>query len=131
MQKTQATSSSCRNIAKASKRIDGLFSRFAAIYGHVWRSQFKDEDYFLPFAKKEWQEALADFSDSVLDKAIVACRNFYELPPTLPQVMQCCRSAEERIAYKPPEQPEPIRPEVRAYNVKRFRELLNTLQGGK
>src|SRR3990167_11156990 len=58
MQKTQATSSSCRNIAKASKRIDGLFSRFAAIYGHVWRSQFKDEDYFLPFAKKEWQVAL-------------------------------------------------------------------------
>jgi hypothetical protein len=78
------------------KRIDLLFARFAAIYGHIWRSQFKDEDYFLPFAKKEWQAALVDFSDAVLDQAITECRNFYELPPTLPQLLQCCRKIKQK-----------------------------------
>ncbi len=126
---TQAMSSNSSNTAKADKRIELLFARFAAIYGHVWRSQFKDEDYFLPFAKKEWMEALADFSDSVIDEVIVRCRNFYELPPTLPQVLKCCRSVQERIAYKPPVQPEAVSPEIRAHHAKQFRELLTSLQG--
>jgi hypothetical protein len=98
MKKTQAqeTSSNCSNTAKADKRIDLLFARFAAIYGHIWRSQFKDEDYFLPFAKKEWQAALVDFSDKVLDQAITECGNFYELPPTLPQLLQCRRKIKQQ-----------------------------------
>ena len=86
----QAMSSSSGNIYKIEKRIDVLFSKFAAFYGHVWRSQFKDE-VFLKFAKKEWQEALSIFSDEMLTKAILNCRDFYELPPTLPQLIQCCR----------------------------------------
>lgn len=75
---------------KVEKRIDLLFSKFAAFYGHVWRSQFKDER-FLVFAKKEWQTALSAFNDAVVTKAILDCRNFYELPPTLPQMIQCCQ----------------------------------------
>lgn len=94
---------------KAEKRIDLLFSKFAAFYGHIWRSQFKDEA-FLRFAKKEWQEALGEFTDLVMIKAITDCREFYELPPTLPQMIRCCRqitkhTAEEVVKeiYIPPE----------------------------
>ncbi|TIE36073.1 Vir protein, partial [Legionella pneumophila] len=58
---TTTMSSSSKDTFKAERRIDLLFSKFAAFYGHVWRSQFKDE-VFLKFAKKEWQEALSDFT---------------------------------------------------------------------
>lgn len=81
---------------KADKRIDLLFARFAAIYGHIWRSQFKDED-FLGFAKKEWQDVLGRYSDAVLTKAILVCREFYELPPTLPQMLKCCKDAKKQL----------------------------------
>ncbi len=98
MQKKQpqeAMSSSSNNTCKADRRIDLLFSKFAAFYGHVWRSQFKDE-VFLKFAKKEWKEALSEFSDVVLTSAIVNCRGFYELPPTLPQMLQACRQIKKQ-----------------------------------
>jgi len=72
-----------------------LFSRFAAFYGHLWRSQFKNEG-FLEFAKKEWCEGLSAFSETVLNKAIIQCREFYELPPTLPQMIACCRQIKKR-----------------------------------
>lgn len=72
-----------------------LFSKFAAFYGHVWRSQFKDEA-FLNFAKREWQQALEQFSNAVLDKAILHCRDNYELPPTLAQVSQYCKGLKKR-----------------------------------
>lgn len=98
MQKKQtqeATSSSSSNTFKAERRIDLLFSKFAAFYGHIWRSQFKDE-VFLKFAKKEWQEALSEFSDEMLTTATLSCRDFYELPPTLPQMLQCCRQIKKQ-----------------------------------
>ena len=91
----EAMSSSSKDIYKVERRIDLLFSKFAAFYGHIWRSQFKDEVFF-KFAKKEWQEALGEFADEVLTKAILNCREFYELPPTLPQVIQCCRQIKQR-----------------------------------
>lgn len=86
----QRTSSNCSNTAKADKRIDLLFARFAAIYGHIWRSQFKDEA-FLTFAKKEWHEALEEFPDAVLIEATSNCwKEYDEFPPTLPQLWQAC-----------------------------------------
>lgn len=75
-----------------------LFSRFAAFYGHVWRSQFKD-DVFLRFAKEEWLDALSQFSDVILDKSILQCRDFYELPPTLPQLLRCCREIKKQMSF--------------------------------
>lgn len=75
-----------------------MFTRFAAFYGHVWRSQFKDENFF-GFAKKEWQEGLMSFSDEVLNKAIVHCRETCEMPPTLPQVIILCRKIKKRNEF--------------------------------
>ena len=56
----QMTTSNATTSSHSSdhKRIDLLFSKFAAFYGHIWRSQFKDEVFF-KFAKKEWVDALS------------------------------------------------------------------------
>ena len=98
MNKPSATSSSSNDINSQSKRIDLMFSRFAAFYGHVWRSQFKHEG-FLEFAKKEWMDGLAQFSDEAVNKAILSCREFCEMPPTLPQVIGYCKQVKKRYEF--------------------------------
>lgn len=75
-----------------------LFSRFAAAYGVVWRGPLKDT-VFLKFAKKEWGDALAPFSDVIIDEAIEQCRSFYDLPPTLPQFLKCCRQIKKQTSF--------------------------------
>lgn len=98
MNQQETMSSSSKNSSKADKRIDMLFSKFAAFYGHVWRSQLKDEK-FLKFAKGEWQEGLSEFTDTVLTKAILNCREFNEFPPTLPQMIQYCRQIRKQTSF--------------------------------
>ncbi|HAT3986275.1 TPA: Vir protein [Legionella pneumophila] len=75
-----------------------MFTRFAVFYGHLWRSQFKSEG-FLEFAKKEWTEGLGQFSDEVLNQAILACRDHCEMPPSLPQMIGFCRDIKKRTAF--------------------------------
>src|SRR3990167_277191 len=94
----QTMSSNSSVVNNISKNIELLFSKFAAWYGHIWRSQFKDEG-FIGFAKKEWQDGLSEFSDVVLNKAILNCREFYEFPPTLPQMIQCCRQINRQDTF--------------------------------
>lgn len=81
---------------QASARIDRLFVKFAAIYGHIWQSQFKQAD-FLAIAKKEWSETLADIADDNMDLALKACKKRHEMPPTLPAFYQLCRSYQPKI----------------------------------
>ena len=95
-QKITSSPSSATN--NHNKRIDALFARFAAFYGHVWRSQFKSE-WSLDFTKKEWDEGLNVFSDEVINKAAVHCRDFCEMPPTLPQVIILCRQIKKRSEF--------------------------------
>jgi hypothetical protein len=78
-----------------SKRIEVLFSRFAAFYGYVWRNQFKTPE-FVQFAKREWEEGLKAFDDEILNIVIEETRNFYELPPTLPSLISHCRKVRNR-----------------------------------
>lgn len=80
------------------KRIDNLFLQFAAFYGPVWRSQLKEERFIL-FMKKEWHEALLSFDDRVIKLAINNCRSWNELPPTLPQFIEACRSIKRRDGF--------------------------------
>lgn len=101
-----------------------MFSRFAAFYGHVWRSQFKDED-FLEFAKKEWLEALRSFDNDILLKAIVSCRESIDMPPTLPQMVELCRKIKKRNDFFiASSNAKPAKSEVVALHIKRCRELL-------
>ena len=125
----EKTSSNSNDINSEIRRIDLLFSKFAAFYGHIWRSQFKDEA-FLVFAKKEWREALTEFSDDVFDKAILSCREFYELPPTLPQMILCCRQIKRRVIHVVKQsEPVSVNQEWVALHLKKCREMLGQNQG--
>jgi hypothetical protein len=96
---TSSTSNATNN---SKKRIENLFTRFAVFYGHVWRSQFKN-DGFLEFAKKEWLEGLEPFSDETLNQAILDCRDSCEMPPTLPQMIGFCRNIKKRNTLDVPD----------------------------
>lgn len=85
-------SSKSTDTDRQRKRIDRLFLKFTAFYGHIWRSQFKHED-FISFAKNEWQVGLQRFDDQVLDSVTVRCREHCEFPPTLSQFIMFCRQA--------------------------------------
>ena len=74
-----------------SARIDGLFVRFSAIYGHIWQSQFKDID-FLDVVKIEWDNTLKIITDENIEKALNECRKHFDMPPTLPAFYQLCIS---------------------------------------
>ena len=119
----QATSSQSCDANKAQKRIDLLFSKFAAFYGHIWRSQFKDEA-FLKFAKKEWHEGLSGFADEVLSEAILGCREQYEMPPTLPQMIYYCKQIKKRKEFRVEEEHVRAQESIVVSNVKRCLELL-------
>jgi len=67
-----------------------LFLKFAAFYGHVWRSSFKNDD-FLAFTKNEWLQGLARFNDEQVNKAIELCRENNVFPPTLPEFIGFCK----------------------------------------
>ena len=82
------------------------------------------------FAKKEWREALTEFSDDVFDKAILSCREFYELPPTLPQMILCCRQIKRRVIHVVKQsEPVSVNQEWVALHLKKCREMLGQNQG--
>lgn len=96
---TSKTTSSASNVTDNSKkRIDNLFSRFAVFYGNLWRSQFKSEG-FLEFSKNEWLEGLRLFNDDTLNQAILACRDFQKMPPSLPQMIGFCRDIKRKTSF--------------------------------
>lgn len=120
----KAMSSTCDATDSNKKRIESLFTRFAVFYGHLWRSQFKS-DGFLEFAKKEWMEGLSKFSDDVLNQAIVECRDFCEMPPSLPQLIRICRDIKKRNnVYVTPEEVAPASAEVAEANIKQCKAFL-------
>lgn len=115
---TSQTSSTCNGTDNSKKRIEQLFTRFAVFYGHLWRSQFKN-DGFLEFAKNEWSEGLGHFSDEVLNQAILMCRDHCEMPPSLPHIIGLCRDIKKRNAfYVAGKQYQPASKEVVEKNIK-------------
>ena len=85
------TSSISADLEKQKSRIDSLFLRLAAMYGHIWRSLYKS-DAFLAFTKSEWLDGLIRFEDKDIEKTLMTCLNNWELPPTLPQFVESCRA---------------------------------------
>lgn len=119
----QTMSSHSSDTNKEQKRVDLLFSKFAAFYGHIWRSQFKDEQ-FLKFAKKEWLEGLTGFTDAVVHEAIIGCRDHYEMPPSLPQMIAYCKQIKKRKEFIVVPVYTRAQEDVVNTNVKRCMELL-------
>ena len=119
------TSSNLIPTEELRKRIDRLFLRFAAMYGQVWRSQFKSDEY-LVFVKGEWQEGLLGYADNILDLAIEWCRKNKELPPTLPQFIDFCKNCSKRGSFfVPDESPTNNNPEVAKTHLLRMKQILN------
>ncbi|WP_064115044.1 hypothetical protein [Legionella bozemanae] len=120
-----ATSSNSASIEEQRKRIDRLFLRFAAMYGQVWRSQFKSDEY-LVFVKNEWQQGLFDYADNILELAIELCRKNKELPPTLPQFIDFCKNCSKRSAFfERDESPKKNNPEVAKTHLQKIKQILN------
>lgn len=118
-----ATSSNLTATEDNIKRIDRLFLNFAAMYGHVWRGQFKSDE-FLAFAKKEWQEGLAMYSDNILDLARKLCRKTREMPPTLPKFIEFCNYYQPKPSSILPELPRDTRSDIAEENLLKIKQIL-------
>lgn len=107
-------------------RIDRLFARLSAIYGHIWQSQFKQAD-FLALAKKEWEETLREFEDHSINLALDACRKRHEMPPTLPTLYQLCRSFQplkQASTTTPTAEYKPADPTIAQMHIRKIAEML-------
>ena len=121
----KTTSSISTDIAKHKQRIHNLFLRLAAIYGHVWRSLYKSDE-FLAFTKNEWLDALKQFDDLSIDNALLNCRSQWEYPPSLPQFIEACKhiACRDKGFYTtPPAQKGD--PEIADLYIKKIKTILN------
>lgn len=50
----------------------------------------------MKYAKAVWHEGLKAFEDDIVDLATATCRETKELPPTLPQFIDICRTIKKR-----------------------------------
>lgn len=120
-----ATSSNSAPTEEHRKRIDRLFLRFAAMYGPIWRSQFKSDEY-LDFVKREWQAGLFGYAETILELAIEVCRKNKELPPTLPQFIDFCKNCSKKNSFfVRDESPKNNNPEVAKTHLLKMKQILN------
>ena len=80
----------------------------------------------MKFAKKEWSLGLKNFDDATIKNAITNCRDFYEMPPTLPQVIRVCRDIKKRQEFSTAKKEvEPINRTLAATQLKNCKSILN------
>lgn len=96
----QTTSSHSTKAKPSDQRIDTLFGRLGAIYGHIWWSNFQNERG-LASAKKEWNDALARFDNQILKETLLMLREQKGYPPTLPQFIEGCKASMSRRIPRP------------------------------
>lgn len=94
----QVTSLPSSKNVDIEKCIEHLFLRFGAIYGHIWFSMYKNEN-LLKITKEEWVDALQRFDVSILQDALLKCRDNNPYPPTLPQFIECCNALNNRLKF--------------------------------
>ena len=105
---TPVMSSTSTNLESHDKRIDTLFMRLGAIYGHIWWSNYQNERA-LAFAQKEWSEALQRFDNRTIKESLLKFREQKSFPPTLPQFVESCKDLNKRREPSSLKK-EPIRP---------------------
>jgi hypothetical protein len=107
------------------KRIERLFLRFAAIYGHIWKSIYKCES-LLHVAKEEWLINLKRFTNKVVKEALANCTEKLSHPPTLPQFISTCKAIENRGKEFFTRESPTIRicSDIAEFNLKKMRNML-------
>ncbi|MCX7125448.1 MAG: hypothetical protein NTU49_06835, partial [Gammaproteobacteria bacterium] len=129
--KTTATTAQSSTSAHIDNtRINRLFTRMNAIYGHIWQSQFKPAE-FLTVAKQEWEETLREFQDDTINQAVNTCKKRHEMPPTLPMLYQLCRSIQppKRLSTMIPSTTyKPINPEMAKIYTQKIKEMLSRVR---
>ena len=102
-----------------------MFLKFSIFYGHIWRSQFKNEHFF-NLARNGWQEALEGVDAPVLDEAIEECLKQRDMPPTLSQFMDCCKQLSNKNAgFYIPAVVEKANPTIAEANLRKMKLMLN------
>ncbi len=77
-------------------RINQLFMRFSAIWGHKFTSPFPTAEA-IEVAKAEWLDALRPLSDEQVMAGIEQCRSRCEWPPSLPEFIRHCRGIADEM----------------------------------
>ena len=124
-QPTSTAKPSSKSSGKCTDRVNKVFLKFSIFYGHIWRSQFKNEYYF-NLARNGWQEALEGVDESVLNEAIEECLKQREMPPTLSQLMDCCKQlSSKNTGFYTPAAVEKASPTVAEENLRKMKLMLN------
>ena len=89
---------SSQEAVNMDKRIERLFLRLAAIYGHMWISIYKTEE-FMQCSKREWREGLKSFDSATVGEALELCREHKSYPPSLAKFIEICKSTLKRETY--------------------------------
>jgi hypothetical protein len=77
-----------------SKRVDILFARFCAIYGHRWKSVFSDP-IFVHAAKLEWSPVIDRMKDEDMEAGITLCKVIYDWPPSIAEFTKAALGIDE------------------------------------
>ena len=124
-QPTSTAKPSFKNSGNCTDRVNKVFLKFSIFYGHIWRSQFKNEHFF-NLARNGWQEALEGVDAPVLDEAIEECLKQRDMPPTLSQFMDCCKQLSNKNAgFYIPAAVEKANPTVAEANLRKMKLMLN------
>ncbi|MDW9178616.1 Vir protein [Legionella pneumophila] len=114
-----------KSYGKRIEQVNKIFLKFSTFYGHIWRSQFKNEAYS-SFARSEWSKALEKFDDKLIDQAIEECLKKCEMPPALAQFIDCCkRLSARKESFSPKRVYETCNPVVAQSNLKKIKAILN------
>ena len=92
----------------------------------MWRSLYKSDE-FLAYTKQEWMSDLDKFNSTVLDHALMHCKQQESYPPSLPLFVEICKTYVKRqddFARKEEMQPT-ADPAVARAHLDKMRAILN------
>lgn len=125
MQQTSTAKPSSKKSGKCIDLVNKVFLKFSIFYGHIWRSQFKNEHFF-SVARQGWVEALDGFDEALIDAAIDESVKQRDMPPTLAQFIDCCKQLNQKhTAFYNPTPVVMANPAIAEANLKKMKLMLN------
>jgi hypothetical protein len=115
-----------RSSGNRTEQVNKIFLKFSIFYGHIWRSQYKNE-FYSNFARDEWSQALHEFNEKIIDEAINKCLENREMPPTLSQFIELCKRLNRNNCFYKGEPYQGCDPEVAKTELKKIKKTLNMI----